>query len=150
MLEKIAELVNAKTIEGISDLRDESDRDGVRVVIELKRDASSDVVLNQLYRQHAAAIELRRQYAGDQWRPPGDDEPQRGHRRLCAFREEVVQRRTAYELRKARERGHVLAGLAIAVANIDDVIHLICTAPDPVVAREQLMARDWPAKMWRR
>ncbi|WP_273409916.1 DNA gyrase subunit A [Elstera cyanobacteriorum] len=146
MLEKIAELVNAKTIEGISDLRDESDRDGVRVVIELKRDASSDVVLNQLYRH----TPLQSSFGVNMLAINGGRPEMMSLKEVivafCAFREEVVQRRTAYELRKARERGHVLAGLAIAVANIDDVIHLIRTAPDPVVAREQLMARDWPAK----
>jgi DNA gyrase subunit A len=146
MLEKMAELVNAKVIEGISDLRDESDRDGVRVVIELKRDATPEVVLNQLYRhtplQTSFGVNMLAINAGR----PEMMSLKEVIVAFCAFREEVVQRRTAYELRKARERGHVLAGLAMAVANIDDVIVLIRTAPDPVVAREQLMARDWPAR----
>ncbi len=146
MLEKMAELVNAKVIEGISDLRDESDRDGVRVVIELKRDATPEVVLNQLYRhtplQTSFGVNMLAINAGR----PEMMSLKEVIIAFCAFREEVVQRRTAYELRKARERGHVLAGLAMAVANIDDVIVLIRTAPDPVVAREQLMARDWPAR----
>ncbi len=146
MLEKMAELVNAKVIEGISDLRDESDRDGVRVVIELKRDATPEVVLNQLYRhtplQTSFGVNMLAINAGR----PEMMSLKEVIIAFCAFREEVVQRRTAYELRKARERGHVLAGLAMAVANIDDVIVLIRTAPDPVVAREKLMARDWPAR----
>jgi DNA gyrase subunit A len=146
MLEKMAELVNAKVIEGISDLRDESDRDGVRVVIELKRDATAEVVLNQLYRH----TPLQTSFGVNMLAINGGRPEMMSLKEVivafCAFREEVVQRRTAYELRKARERGHVLAGLAMAVANIDDVIVLIRTAPDPVVAREQLMARDWPAR----
>ncbi|MFY8106216.1 MAG: DNA gyrase subunit A [Elstera sp.] len=146
MLEKMAELVNAKVIEGISDLRDESDRDGVRVVIELKRDATPEVVLNQLYRH----TPLQTSFGVNMLAINGGRPEMMSLKEVivafCAFREEVVQRRTAYELRKARERGHVLAGLAMAVANIDDVIVLIRTAPDPVVAREQLMARDWPAR----
>lgn len=145
MLERIAELVNDKTVEGISDLRDESDRDGVRVVIELKRDASADVVLNQLYRHS----QLQTSFGINMLAIDGGRPMMMTLKEVlvafCAFREKVVTRRTAYELRKARERAHVLAGLAIAVANIDEVIHLIRTAPDPVVARDQLLARAWPA-----
>ncbi len=146
MIEKIAELVREKRIEGISDIRDESDRDGMRVVIELKRDAVADVVLNQLYRysplQHTFGANMVALNGG---RP----EPMTLSDMLAAFiafREEVVSRRTRFLLAKARDRAHVLVGLAIAVANIDDVIALIRGAPDPQTAREELMARDWPAK----
>ena len=145
MIEKIADLVRAKRIEGISDLRDESDRDGVRVVIELKRDAVADVVLNQLYRftplQSTFGVNM---LALDRGKPVLFD-----LKRLIAafvdFREEVVARRTRHLLAKARERAHVLAGLAVAVANIDAVIALIRSAPDPAGARAGLMGRDWPA-----
>ena len=143
--ERIAEVVRDKRVEGIAEVRDESDRDGVRLVIELKRDAMADVVLNQLYRftplQTTFGINA---LALDGGRP-----------RLMSlkefleafirFRAEVITRRTKYELNHARDRAHVLVGLAIAVANIDEVIELIRRAPDPVVARERLMARDWPA-----
>lgn len=145
LMERIAELVQDKQIEGISDLRDESDRDGVRMVIELKRDASSDVVLNQLYRftslQTSFGVNM---LALNQGRPE-----LLNLRQVIAafitFREEVIRRRTIYELGKARERAHILAGLALAVANIDAVIELIRNAPDPVEARRQLMERRWPA-----
>ncbi len=144
--ERIAELVRDKRIEGISDIRDESDRHGMRVVIELKRDASSDVVLNQLYRfsqlQTSFGVNM---LALDHGRPA-----QMNLKDLLAafvsFREEVITRRTKYELTKARDRGHVLVGLAVAVANIDDMIKLIRAAADAATAREQLMARAWPAK----
>ncbi|HSV29203.1 MAG TPA: DNA gyrase subunit A, partial [Candidatus Omnitrophota bacterium] len=144
MLEQIAELVRDKKIEGVSDLRDESDRDGVRVVIEIKRDAIADVVLAQLYKftplQTSFGVNALALNGG---RP--EMMPLREIiKAFVAFREEVITRRTIYELGKARERAHVLAGLAIAVANIDQVIALIRSAPDPATAREQLMARDWP------
>ncbi|HEX7776869.1 MAG TPA: DNA gyrase subunit A [Parvibaculum sp.] len=146
MIERIAELVRDKKIDGISDLRDESDRDGMRVVIELKRDAMPDVVLNQLYRHSQLQSSFSaNMLALDNGRP----ELMNLKQLLLAFtrfREEVVTRRTKFELNKARDRAHVLVGLAIAVANIDEVIHLIRTAPDPAAARERLMARDWPAK----
>ena len=145
MIERIAEMVRDKRIEGIADLRDESDRDGVRVVVELRRDAMGEVVLNQLYRftplQTSFGVNALALNGG---RPELLDLRQI-LAAFIAFREEVIRRRTEHELAKARDRAHVLAGLAIAVANIDDVIALIRAAPDPVVAREQLMARDWPA-----
>lgn len=145
MIERIAEVVREKTVEGIADLRDESDRHGVRVVIELRRDAEPDVVLNQLYRftalQTAFGINMVAINGG---RPETLDLKQIISAFL-AFREEVITRRTIFELGKARDRAHVLVGLAIAVANIDEVIALIRAAPDPAVARDQLMARDWPA-----
>ncbi|KRB39983.1 MAG: DNA gyrase subunit A [Pseudomonadota bacterium] len=145
MVERIAELVREKRIEGIADLRDESDRDGMRVVIEMKRDASPDVVLNQLYRytplQSSFAVNM---LALDRGRPR-----EMNLRDLVVafvdFREEVVVRRVKFELSKARDRGHVLVGLAIAVANIDEFIHIIRSSKDPAEARERLVAKDWPA-----
>lgn len=143
--ERIAEVVRDKRVEGIAEIRDESDRDGVRLVIELKRDAMADVVLNQLYRY----TPLQTNFGVNALALDG------GRPRLMSlkelleafirFRAEVLTRRTKYELRHARDRAHVLVGLAIAVANIDDVIEMIRRAPDPVVARERLMAREWPA-----
>ncbi len=145
MIEKIAELVRDKRIEGISDIRDESDRDGYRVVVELKRDAMSDVVLNQLYRftplQSSFGCNMVALSAGK----PEQLTLLDMLRAFVAFREEVVTRRTKFLLNKARIRAHVLVGLAIAVANIDEVIQLIRRAPDPTTARDQLMARNWPA-----
>ncbi|HWA03716.1 MAG TPA: DNA gyrase subunit A [Rhizomicrobium sp.] len=144
--EKIGEMVRDKRIEGISDIRDESDRHGMRVVIELKRDASSDVVLNQLYR----FSELQTSF-GVNMLALNNGRPQLLNLKdliaaFVHFREEVITRRTRFELAKARERGHILVGLAIAVANIDEVIRLIRAAPDVAAAREALMARDWPAR----
>ncbi len=146
MIEKISELVKDKRVEGISDLRDESDRDGVRVVIELKRDAIADVVLNQLYRfsplQTSFGVNM---LAIDAGKP----ELMNVRDMLVAFlrfREQVVTRRTKFQLNKARDRGHILVGLAIALANIDEFIRIIRTSPDPAAAREALTARRWPAK----
>ena len=145
MVEKIAELVREKRIEGISDLRDESDRNGMRVVVELKRDAMADVVLNQLYRFSPLQTSFgANMLALDHGRPELMNLKQ-FLEIFVRFREEVISRRTKFELAKARDRAHVLVGLAIAVANIDEVIKLIRTAPDPASAREALMARDWPA-----
>ncbi|WP_322096651.1 DNA gyrase subunit A [Pelagibius sp.] len=146
MLERIADLVRAKTIEGIADLRDESDRQGLRVVIELRRDAEPEVVLNQLFRHS----QLQGSFGCNILALNGGRPEVMDLKAIVAafvdFREEVVTRRTAYRLGKARDRAHVLVGLAIAVANIDPVIALIRAAPDPVTAREQLMARAWPAR----
>ncbi|WP_184653176.1 DNA gyrase subunit A [Rhizobium soli] len=145
MVEKIGELVREKRIEGISDLRDESDRQGYRVVVELKRDANADVILNQLYRY----TPLQTSFGCNMVALNGGKPEQLALidmlKAFVSFREEVVSRRTKYLLRKARERAHVLVGLAIAVANIDEVIALIRRAPDPATAREQLMTRRWPA-----
>lgn len=145
MIEKIAELVRAKKIEGISDLRDESDRDGVRVVIEIKRDAMADVVLNQLYR----FTPLQSSFGVNMLALNGGKPELLNIKQLIAafvnFREEVILRRTRFLLGKARDRAHVLVGLAIAVANIDEVIRVIRNAPDPQTARDQLMTREWPA-----
>ena len=146
MIEKMAELVRDKRIEGISDLRDESDRQGYRVVIELKRDAVADVIINQLYRYTPLQTSFGVNMVALNGGKPELMNLMDVLKAFISFREEVVTRRTKYLLRKARERAHVLVGLAIAVANIDEVIHLIRHAPDPQTAREQLMTRRWPAK----
>ena len=144
LVERIADLVREKRLEGIADIRDESDRQGMRVVVELKRDASGDVILNQLYRftdlQSSFGVNM---LALNRGRPE-----QMGLRELIdaflKFREEVVVRRTKFDLNKARDRGHVLVGLAIAVANIDEFIAIIRSSADPAEARERLQAREWP------
>jgi len=146
MVEKIAELVREKRIEGISDIRDESDRQGMRVVIELKRDAMADVVRNQLFRFSPLQSTFGCNMVALNGGRPEIMNLKDMIRAFTDFREEVVGRRIKFLLRKARDRAHVLVGLGIAVANIDDVIALIRKAPDPATAREQLMARDWPAK----
>jgi DNA gyrase subunit A len=146
MIEKMAELVRDKRIEGISDIRDESDRHGIRVVIELKRDAVPDVVLNQLYRFTPLQSSFGCNFVALNG---GKPELMNIRDMLVAFvqfREQVVTRRTKFLLNKARDRAHVLVGLAVAVANIDEVIALIRQAPDPGTARERLMERDWPAR----
>ncbi len=145
MIEKMAELVRDKRIEGISDIRDESDRQGYRVVIELKRDANSDVILNQLYRFTPLQTSFGANMVALNGGRPEVLTLLDMLRAFVSFREDVISRRTKYLLRKARERAHVLVGLAIAVANIDEVIKLIRSAPDPQTAREQLMTRRWPA-----
>ena len=145
MIEKMAELVRDKRIEGISDLRDESDREGYRVVVELKRDAVADVVLNQLYRYTPLQTSFGCNMVALNGGKPEQLNLLDMLRAFVAFREEVVTRRTKFLLNKARDRAHVLVGLAIAVANIDEVIALIRRAPDPSTAREQLMERRWPA-----
>jgi len=146
MIERIAETVREKRIEGISDIRDESDRDGVRVVIELRREAMSEIVLNQLYRytplQTSFGINMLALNGG---RPELMNLKQ-VLEAFVVFREEVIRRRTVFELGKARDRAHVLVGLAIAVANIDAVIALIRAAKDPVEARTALMGQMWPAE----
>lgn len=146
MIERIAELVRDKKIEGISGLRDESDRRGMRVVIELKRDASPDVVLNQLYR----FTPLQTSFGVNMLALVGGRPIQLSLRVMIEvflrFREEVIARRTRHRLAKARSRGHDLVGLAIAVANIDEVVRLIRESADPPAARLALTSRDWPAK----
>lgn len=145
MIERMAECVREKIIEGIADLRDESDRDGVRVVVELKRDAMADVVLNQLFRftplQSSFGVNMLALNGGK----PEMLTLKSVIIAFVEFREEVITRRTIFDLGKARERAHVLVGLAIAVANIDEVIQLIRMAPDPQTAKDRIMARDWPA-----
>ena len=145
MVERIADLVREKRVEGISDLRDESDRDGMRVVIELKRDANADVVLNQLYRYSPLQTSFGCNIVALNGGRPEQLNLKDLLSAFIAFREEVVARRTKFLLAKARDRAHVLVGLAVAVANIDEVIRLIRTSPDPATARAALMDRDWPA-----
>ncbi|WP_375610440.1 MULTISPECIES: DNA gyrase subunit A [unclassified Bartonella] len=145
MIEKMAELVRDKRIEGISDLRDESDRDGYRVVIELKKDVVAEVVLNQLYRYTPLQTSFGCNMVALNGGKPEQMTLLDMLRAFVSFREEVVSRRTKYLLRKARERAHVLVGLALAVANIDEIIALIRKASDPQTARTQLMERRWPA-----
>ncbi|MDR4305296.1 DNA gyrase subunit A [Chelatococcus sambhunathii] len=146
LVEHIADMVREKRIEGISDLRDESDRQGMRIVIELKREAVADIVLNQLFRFSA----LQTSFGCNMVALTGGKPELMNLRDMLvafvAFREEVVSRRTKFRLNKARDRAHILVGLAIAVANIDEVIRLIRTAPDPATARDRLMERDWPAR----
>jgi DNA gyrase subunit A len=146
LVEKIADLVREKRVEGIADLRDESDRDGMRIVVELKRDAVADVVLNQLYRYTPLQTSFGCNMVALNGGRPELLNLKDLIQAFIDFREEVVSRRTKFLLNKARERAHVLCGLAIAVANIDEVIRLIRTSPDPNSAREALMARDWPAE----
>ncbi|MGL4495474.1 MAG: DNA gyrase subunit A [Beijerinckiaceae bacterium] len=146
LVERIAELVREKKIEGISDLRDESDRDGMRIVIEIKRDAVADVVLNQLYRYTAMQSTFGCNMVALNGGKPEILNLKDFLVAFIEFREVVVSRRTKFQLNKARERAHILCGLAIAVANIDEVIRLIRTSPDANAAREALMARDWPAQ----
>jgi len=145
MIQRMAELVKDKVIEGISDLRDESDRQGVRVVVELKRDAQPDIVLNQLYKYTPLQTSFSvNSLALNNGRP----EVMNLHSIISAFiafREEVIRRRTVFELNKARDRAHLLVGLAIAVANIDKVIEMIKGAPDPAIAKAQLMETKWDA-----
>lgn len=146
LIEKIADLVREKRVEGISDLWDESNREGMRIVIELKRDAIADVVLNQLWR----FSDLQTTFGANMIALNGGRPEQLNLKDMIEaftnFRQEVVTRRTKYLLHKARDRAHVLVGLAIAVANIDEVIRVIRYAPSPADAKDQLMARDWPAK----
>lgn len=146
MIEKIAELVRDKKIEGISDIRDESARQGMRVVIELKKDAVPDVILNQLYRFSPLQTSFGANMVALDYGKPAQMNLKQMLDAFVQFRETVVARRTKFELNKARDRAHVLVGLAIAVANIDEVIELIRTAPDPSTARARLMERHWPAE----
>ncbi len=143
LLEKIAELVNDKKLEGISDLRDESDKSGMRVVIELKRGEIPDVVLNNLYKQ----TQLQDSF-GINMVALIDGQPKLLNLKqvLDAFlnhRREVITRRTVFELRKARERGHILEGLAVALENVDEMIKIIKSSPSPVEAKTELMQREW-------
>ena len=145
MIERIAEQVREKKIEGIAHVQDESDRNGVRVVVELKRDATAEVVLNQLYR----FTPMQTSFGCNMLALNGVRPEQLTLRTFLTnfidFREEVVARRTAYELRKARERSHILCGLAVAVTNVDEVVATIRSSSDAAEAREKLMTRAWPA-----
>ena len=146
LLEKIGELVRDKKVEGISDLRDESDRDGMRIVIEIKRDAVAEVVMNQLFRYTQLQASFGANMIALNGGRPVMLTLNDFLRAFIDFREEVVTRRTKYLLNKARDGAHVQVGLAIAVANIDEVIRLIRTSPDAAAARAALMDRDWPAR----
>jgi DNA gyrase subunit A len=145
MIERIAELVRDKKIEGITDLRDESDKDGVRVVIEVKKDAVAEVVLNQIF----SMTPLQTSFGSNMLALNGGRPQLMNIKQIItafiAFREEVISRRTMFLLNKARDKAHVLIGLAIAVANIDEVIKVIRAAADPVIAKEELMSRSWNA-----
>lgn len=146
MIGKIAALVNEKRIEGISAVRDESDRDGMRVVVELKRDAVAEVVLNQLYRY----TPLQQNFSSNMLALNGGKPEQMNVRQMIeaflSFREDVIARRTKFDLSKARDRAHILVGLATAVANIDEIIRLIRTSANPAAAREALTSRSWSAE----
>jgi len=149
LLERIAELVNEKKIEGISDLRDESDKSGMRVVIELKRGEVPEVILNNLYK----STQLQDTF-GMNMVALVDGQPRLLNLKqmlecFLSHRREVITRRTVFELRKARERGHVLEGLAVALANIDEFIALIKAAPTPPIAKQELMSRSWDAQLVR-
>ena len=144
MVEIIAEAVRDKRIDGIADLRDESDRDGIRVVIEIKRDADPEIVLNQLYRFTPLQTSFGISMLALDGRRPRTMTLKEVLTAFLAFREQVIRRRSIHLLGKARERAHVLAGLAVAVANIDEVVAVIRRSPDPATAREALMGRDWP------
>ena len=145
MVQRIAELVKEKKVEGISDIRDESDRQGVRVVIEVKKDFQADVILNQLYK----LTPLQTSFGMNMLAINGGRPMMLNLRDIIAafieFREEVIRRRTIFELNKARDRAHTLVGLAIAVENIDPVIELIRTAPSPQEAKDALLSKAWPA-----
>lgn len=146
MIVKIAQLVKDKVIDGISDLRDESDRQGVRVVIELKKDAFPEVVLNQLYKYTPLQTSFGMNMLALNHGRPELMTLKQMIDAFVAFREEVVRRRTVFDLNKARDRAHVLVGLAIAVANLDRVIEMIKTAPDPQTAKNRLMETRWEAR----
>ncbi|MCV2873309.1 DNA gyrase subunit A [Defluviimonas sp. WL0050] len=145
MIEKIAEMVRDKKIEGIAHVQDESDRVGVRVVIELKRDSTPEVVLNQLFRFTPMQTSFGCNMLALNGGRPETLSLRDFLTHFISFREEVVARRTAYELRKARERSHILCGLAVAVSNVDEVVATIRSSADPAEAREKLMTRRWPA-----
>ncbi|NCC23058.1 MAG: DNA gyrase subunit A [Alphaproteobacteria bacterium] len=146
LLERIAEVAREKIVEDISDIRDESDRDGVRVVVELKKNAIADVVLNQLYRHTPLQTSFGCNMVALNHGRPQTMLLREMIKAFVQFREEVITRRTVYELGKARERAHILAGLAVAVANIDEIIAIIRNAPDPGTAKDGLLAKRWPAR----
>src|SRR5438552_11695271 len=145
LVERIAETVREKLIEGISDLRDESDRDGLRVVVELKRDAEPDIVLNQLYRHTALQTSFGVNMLALNRGRPVQMTLAEVIAAFVEFRKEVITRRTTHLLSKARQRAHILVGLLVAVANIDAIIALIRAAPDPASARTGLIEQRWPA-----
>jgi len=144
LVEKIAEAARDKRIEGVSDIRDESNREGVRVVIELKRDATAEVVLNQLWRHTPA----QSSFPANMLAIRGGRPEMMGLKTILSafidFREEVITRRCKFELNKARDRAHILLGLVVAVSNLDEVVRIIRGSPSPAAAREALLAREWP------
>jgi DNA gyrase subunit A len=144
LVEKIAEAARDKRIEGVADIRDESNREGVRVVIELKRDATAEVVLNQLWRHTPA----QSSFPANMLAIRGGRPEMLGLKEILtsfiAFREEVITRRCKFELAKARDRAHILLGLVVAVSNLDEVVRIIRGSPSPAAAREALLAREWP------
>ena len=144
LLERVGELVREKTIEGIQDLRDESDRDGLRIVVEIKRDSDPNVILNQLFRhtrfQTAFSVNLLALNAGK----PEQMGLKEVLSAFVAFREEVIYKRTRFHLNKARERAHILAGLMVALTSIDEVISLIRSSPDADTAKKSLTSKAWP------
>ncbi len=144
LVEKIAEAAKEKRIEGVSEIRDESNREGVRVVIELKRDATAEVVLNQLWRHTPAQSSFPANMLAIRGGRPEILGLRDIIQSFIAFREEVITRRTKFELNKARDRAHILLGLVIAVTNLDEVVAIIRSAPNPAAARAALLAREWP------
>ena len=144
LVEKIAELAKDKKVEGISDIRDESSREGVRVVIDLKRDATADVVLNQLWRYSPAQASFPANMLAIRGGRPETLSLRDIIQAFIKFREEVITRRTKFELNRARERAHILLGLVIAVSNLDEVVAIIRGAPNPAEARARLLAKEWP------
>ncbi|RYD49870.1 MAG: DNA gyrase subunit A, partial [Sphingomonadales bacterium] len=144
LVEKIAEAAKEKRIEGISDIRDESNREGVRIVIDLKRDATPEVVLNQLWRNTPAQSSFPANVLAIRGGRPELLNLRDIIEAFVKFREEVITRRSKFELAKARDRAHILLGLVIAVTNLDEVVKIIRGSPSPTVARERLLAREWP------
>jgi DNA gyrase subunit A len=144
LVEKIADAAKEKRIEGISDIRDESSREGVRVVIDLKRDATPDVVLNQIWRHTPAQSSFPANMLAIRGGRPETLRLRDFIAAFITFREEVITRRTKFELAKARERAHILLGLVVAVSNLDEVVAMIRSAPNPAEARRRLLAKEWP------
>ena len=144
LVEKIADAAKEKRIEGISDIRDESSREGVRVVVDLKRDATADVVLNQIWRHTPAQSSFPANMLAIRGGRPETLTLRDIIKAFIQFREQVITRRTKFELNKARERAHVLLGLVVAVSNLDEVVAMIRTAPNPAEARSRLLTKDWP------
>ena len=144
LVEKIAEAAKEKRIEGISDIRDESNREGVRVVVDLKRDATPEVVLNQIWRNTPAQSNFAANMLAIHGGRPEVFNLRGFLQAFIQFREEVITRRTKFELNKARDRAHILLGLVVAVSNLDEVVVMIRSAPNPATARARLMAKEWP------
>ncbi|WP_159828303.1 DNA gyrase subunit A [Novosphingobium sp. TCA1] len=144
LVEKIAEAAKEKRIEGISDIRDESNREGVRVVVDLKRDATPEVVLNQIWRNTPAQSNFAANMLAIRGGRPETMSLRDIIQAFIQFREEVITRRTKFELNKARDRAHILLGLVVAVSNLDEVVKIIRGAPNPAEARARLIAKEWP------